>query len=131
MAYPQLRSVVLDAEDARALADFYRELLCWSTHPDDDGDPEWTVILGPQKQRIAFQRVPSLPSSTWPEDEVPQQLHLDFSVTDRAELDEHHERALALGAKVLRDEADDPDEPIRIYADPAGHPFCIFVVQGA
>jgi hypothetical protein len=24
-------------------------------------------------------------------------------------------------------QADDPEEPLRVYADPAGHPFCIFV----
>jgi predicted enzyme related to lactoylglutathione lyase len=131
MGFPQLRSIVLDATDARGLATFYRELLGWSFHPDDVGDAEWVVIIGPQQQRIAFQRVPSLTASTWPTDDVPQQLHLDFSVVDRAELDEHHERALALGARVLRDEADDPEEPIRIYADPAGHPFCLFVVKSS
>lgn len=130
MAFPQLRSIVLDATDARGLADFYRELLGWSMHPKDDGDAEWAVIVGPQQQRIAFQKVASLPPSTWPTDEVPQQLHLDFSVRDREELDEHHERAVALGAQLRLDQADDPEEPIRIYADPAGHPFCIFVVQG-
>ncbi len=25
------------------------------------------------------------------------------------------------------DDSDDPEEPIYIYADPDGHPFCIFV----
>jgi hypothetical protein len=55
-------------------------------------------------------------------------MHLDFTAVDRADLDEQHERAMALGARLLLDEADHPDEPIRIYADPAGHPFCIFVV---
>ncbi len=39
----------------------------------------------------------------------------------------HHARALSLGARLLRDRADDQAEPIRVYADPAGHPFCIFV----
>ena len=45
-----------------------------------------------------------------------------------AELDEQHERALALGARLLEDRSTDPEEPLRVYADPAGHPFCIFVV---
>ena len=44
-----------------------------------------------------------------------------------AVLDAQHERALALGARLLRDRSNDPDEPLRVYADPAGHPFCIFV----
>ena len=34
-------------------------------------------------------------------------------------------RALALGARLLEDRSDDSEEPLRVYADPAGHPFCI------
>ncbi len=68
-----------------------------------------------------------LPASTWPDPAVPQQLHLDLTVPDRAALDVQHDRAMALGARLLVDEADAEDEPIRVYADPAGHPFCIFV----
>jgi Glyoxalase-like domain len=37
--------------------------------------------------------------------------------------------ALALGARLLQDRSDDPHEPLRVYADLAGHPFCIFVVN--
>ncbi|WP_374230290.1 VOC family protein [Rhodococcus sp. ARC_M12] len=51
----------------------------------------------------------------------------DFRVDTVEQLDEEHSRALELGARLLRDLRDDPEEPIRIYADPAGHPFCIFV----
>lgn len=57
----------------------------------------------------------------------PQQLHLDLKVPTAAQLDAQHERALALGARLLFDRSDDPVEPLRVYADPAGHPFCIFV----
>jgi hypothetical protein len=28
---------------------------------------------------------------------------------------------------LLHDISDDPEEPLRVYADLAGHPFCIFV----
>jgi hypothetical protein len=28
---------------------------------------------------------------------------------------------------MLRDRSDDPEEPLRVYADPSGHPFCVFV----
>jgi hypothetical protein len=48
-------------------------------------------------------------------------------VPTAADLDGQHERVLALGARLLLDRFDDPDEPLRVYADPAGHPFCIFV----
>ena len=40
-------------------------------------------------------------------------------------MDAAHERAVALGARLLADRSDDPEEPLRVYADPAGHPFCI------
>ncbi len=43
-----------------------------------------------------------------------------------AELDEAHERALALGARVVLDRRDDPEEALYVYLDPAGHPFCLF-----
>lgn len=52
-------------------------------------------------------------------------------VPTRANLDIQHERALALGARLLYDRSDDPEEPLRVYADLAGHPFCIFVVNSA
>jgi hypothetical protein len=51
-------------------------------------------------------------------------------VDSKAALDIQHDRAVALGGRLLRDRSDDPDEPLRVYADPAGHPFCIFVSEG-
>jgi len=46
-------------------------------------------------------------------------LHLDATVPTMADLDVQHERALALGARLLRDRSDDPAEALRVYADPA------------
>jgi glyoxalase superfamily protein len=56
-------------------------------------------------------------------------LHLDTTVPTLSELYLQHTRALELGARLLLDRSDDPDEPLFVYADPAGHPFCIFVAQ--
>ena len=72
-----------------------------------------------------------MPEATWPEGPIPQQLHLDLTVRTAADLDVQHERALALGARMLYDRSGDPEEPLRVYADPAGHPFCIFAVEPA
>jgi hypothetical protein len=80
---------------------------------------------------VAFQQVAALPKATWPEGPVPQQLHLDLTVPTSAELHVQHDRALTLGARLLYDRTDDPEEPLRVYADPAGHPFCIFVADSA
>ena len=135
-SFPVIRQVVLDATDARGLAEFYRQMFGLEYRPGDepppnDGDDprgrDWLVLRNPNGIHLAFQQVEEQTPSTWPSPEVPQQLHLDTTVTDTGELDRQHERALALGARLLLDRTDDPDEPLRVYADPAGHPFCIFV----
>jgi Glyoxalase-like domain len=71
--------------------------------------------------------VNSLRKSTWPDSEVPQQLHLDLAVPSMEELESQHERAMELGARLLEDRSRDEEEPLRVYADPDGHPFCIFL----
>jgi catechol 2,3-dioxygenase-like lactoylglutathione lyase family enzyme len=126
---PRLRQVVLDTTDARALAEFYRRLLGFAYRPgDEDGESGWLVLRDTGgTPRLAFQQVAALPPPTWPDGPRPQMLHLDLTVETLAELDEQHERATALGARLLADHADDPEEPLRVYADPAGHPFCLFV----
>jgi hypothetical protein len=129
----------LDCTDARTLAEFYRLLLGLRYRPGDEppdaGQPDptgqdWLVLKGEAgSTRVAFQQVASLPEATWPDGVCPQQLHLDLTVATAAALDMNHERALALGARLLYDRSHDADEPLRVYADPAGHPFCIFVVD--
>ena len=131
--FPELLQVVLDTTDARGLAEFYRQLLGFQYRPGDEesdssGEDDWLVLRDATgSRRLAFQLVPELPEATWPEGPQPQQSHLDLKVRTAAQLDAQHERALALGARLLFDRSDDPAEPLRVYADPAGHPFCIFV----
>jgi catechol 2,3-dioxygenase-like lactoylglutathione lyase family enzyme len=135
--FPELRQVVLDCTDARALAEFYRQLLGLEYRPGDErpgpGEAdtradEWLVLRSASGgANLAFQPVAQLTASTWPEGSVPQQLHLDLTVTTVGDLESQHDRALALGARLLLDRSDDAEEPLRVYADLAGHPFCIFV----
>ncbi|RKN46481.1 VOC family protein [Micromonospora endolithica] len=133
---PVLRQVVLDCTDARSLAEFYRSLLGLSYRDGDEpppaGEPDehgcdWLVLRTEAGAQLAFQQVDALPEATWPDGPVPQQMHLDLTVGSVADLRVQHERVLRLGGRLLRDEIDDPDEPLRVYADPAGHPFCVFV----
>jgi catechol 2,3-dioxygenase-like lactoylglutathione lyase family enzyme len=136
-SHPFLRSVVVDTTDARNLAEFYRQLLGFRYRPGDEappaGEPDprgcgWLVLEDPAgRARLALQQVPELARSTWPTNEVPQQLHLDLIVTETAALEAQRDRALALGATLLEDRLDDPEEPLYVFADPDGHPFCIFV----
>lgn len=130
--YPTLCQTVLDTTDVRSLAEFYRQLLGLRYRPGDEvPDPagdDWLVLRdADDNNKLAFQQVADLPEATWPEGPRPQQLHLDLTVPDVAELDAQHERVLALGGRLLLDRSDDPEEPLRVYADLAGHPFCIFV----
>ncbi len=133
--YPQLLHTVLDTTKPRELAEFYRQLLGLRYRPGDeppaDGAPDeadWLVLVDSNGVRkLAFQLVDHLPRTTWPKHDVPMQLHLDFTVSSRAELHRQRERAEALGAGLVLDRTDDPDEPLYVFADLSGHPFCIFV----
>ncbi|WP_374947098.1 VOC family protein [Agreia sp.] len=139
MSHPEFRQVVLDTENARELAEFYRRLLDLDYIAGDEApapgesDPagaDWLVLLGADGRRLlAFQQVARLEQATWPEGPRPQQLHLDFSVGTLDELRTHNTRALSLGATLLDDRIDDPNEALVVLADPAGHPFCIFVTS--
>lgn len=133
--YPQLLHTVLDTTRPRELAEFYRQLLGLryraGDEPPADGapdEPDWLVLVDEAGARkLAFQQVDHLPRTTWPEHDIPMQLHVDFTVSSRAELERHRERAEALGAELLLDRTDDPDEPLYVFADLSGHPFCVFV----
>lgn len=135
---PRLVQIVLDTTDARRAAEFWRRLLGLvyrSGHEppgpgaDDVAGRDWLNLRLPDGTALlAFQQVGELESTTWPEHRVPQQLHLDLSVRDVAELDAVHARVLALGGVLRLDRSQDPEEPLRVYADPDGHPFCVFVV---
>ncbi len=133
--YPRLLHTVIDTTQVRALAEFYRQLLGLHYRPGDEppaaGDPDdadWLVLVDGAEQRVlAFQEVASLEPTTWPLDDVPMQLHLDFTVADVDELQRQRERAESLGARLLLDRTDEPDEPLYVFADLSGHPFCIFV----
>ncbi len=139
-SFPAFRQVVLDSTDARRLAEFYRQLLGFVYRPGDDppDEPEadlrghdWLVIHHSSgRPSVAFQQVSSLPEPTWPDDGIPQQFHLDLTVPTKEELVAQHERAVSLGARLLLDRSEDEEEPLRVYADPAGHPFCMFVAAG-
>jgi catechol 2,3-dioxygenase-like lactoylglutathione lyase family enzyme len=117
-----LGCVVLDCPDPRALAEFYRGVLGGEVSADGD-DPDW-VDLAVDGRPLAFQRARNHRPPSWP-DGPPQQLHLDLTVTEYAG---PHALVTSLGATPL-DPVDPPPaedgRTWRVYADPAGHPFCL------
>ncbi len=136
--FPHLLHTVIDTTDPRTLAEFYRQLLGLAYRPGDEpptghdaedlDDADWLVLVGPDgTRRLAFQQVERLERTTWPAHDVPMQMHLDLTVPNVDQLETQRERAVALGAEVLLDRTDEPDEPLYVFADPSGHPFCIFV----
>ncbi len=139
-AMPRICQVVLDTTDPRRSAEFWRALLGLvyregheppPAGTDDSAGRDWLNLRRPDGSPcLAFQRVLEQPRATWPEPDVPQQLHLDLTVDSLGALEATHERALTLGARLLYDRSRDPEEPLRVYADPDGHPFCVFVLPG-
>jgi hypothetical protein len=67
---------------------------------------------------LMFQQVSGYRAPQWPDPSRPQQAHLDILVDD---LDAGEARALAIGATRL----DGGGPTFRVFADPAGHPFCL------
>ena len=120
----RLLSVVFECADPDAEARFWQDMLGYTRH---HGDADWVTIKDPtgRARRLSFQRVDDHVPPTWPARDRPQQAHLDLLVTD---LDAADARAVALGARRLTDEVvDHGEEYFHVYADPAGHPFCLIV----
>ena len=114
----RIESVVLDCPDPRAVADFYAAVLGWEVVRDD---PDWVAIAprgGVEGQRLSFQLAPDHVAPTWPDPTVPQQIHLDIAVDD---ISAAQEAVLGLGARLISDD----HGGFRVFADPAGHPFCL------
>lgn len=111
-----LFAVTIDAPDASALAHFYSDLLGLEVTYEG---PEGALVAG-GGQNVMFQQISDYNPPVWPDPARPQQAHLDILVDD---LDAGQARALELGATVLAAES----EGLRVFADPAGHPFCLYV----
>lgn len=138
---PELLHTAIDTTEPRMLAEFYRRLLGYVYRPGDEVPdcngvgsgtetevPDWLVLTDTHGNRkLAFQLVERLEPTTWPSPDIPMQMHLDLTVPNVAELERQRTRAEGLGATVLFDRTDDEDEPLCVFVDPSGHPFCIFV----
>jgi len=111
--------VVFDAADLAAESGFWAGLLGGTVDAEDD----WHSVIVDGEWRLGVQLAPNHVPPDWPDGTPQQQLHLDVWVDD---LTAAHEKAISLGARLLQP-ADDPGaaEVFQVYADPAGHPFCL------
>jgi hypothetical protein len=114
----RLNGTTVDAPDALALAEFYAEI----TDGVAKGDSRWAAVAGPNAF-LAFQQVDDFRPPSWPGRSVT--MHLDFLVDD---LEATGARALAAGATRL--EFQPNSDHCFVYADPAGHPFCLSTWDG-
>jgi catechol-2,3-dioxygenase len=115
-AIARLGAVALDAPDPARLARFYQEVLDLQVIFENDG----FVALKGAGVLLTIQRVADLPPVTWPEGDVPKQIHLDLAVDD---LDSSEKALFAAGA--VKAETQPSPDRWRVLLDPAGHPFCI------
>jgi glyoxalase superfamily protein len=117
MAIAKEPSFVFDCPDPSDLARFYGALLGWKV----GGSPGWAGVRSESGQTINFQLVENYTPPEWPNQQVPQQVHLDVMVDD---LDAAEAAVLDLGA--TRHDYQ-PGKTFRVFLDPAGHPFCLCV----
>ena len=114
-----LMGVMLDCPDAKALSAFYSELLGKPVTYEGDG---MAMIGNDGEQPVLFQQVESYAPPRWPDPAHPQQVHLDVKVDD---IETAEPAALAIGATSLAAGHHDAEGGFRVYADPAGKPFCL------
>ena len=116
-----LSAVVLGSNDPSGLATFYERLLGFERTTDE---PDWVMLKAPGGGAgLSFQREEFHNPSTWPAGPTDQQMqaHLDIAVDD---LDSAGERAREAGATLAEHQ---PQDHVRVWIDPAGHPFCLFL----
>ncbi len=112
--------VVFGAAELAAESRFWAGVLGGTVDADDD----WHMVSVDGEPRVGVQLAPNHARPEWP-DGTPQQIRLDVWVDD---INAAHDEVMALGAKLLKPAEDRPPEAsdnYQVYADPAGHPFCL------
>ena len=113
----QLRSVVVDCREPKALAAFYEGLIGGTVEAEDD---TWVVLTEPTGRRLAFQYSPEHDPPRFPDPHGSQQFHLDVVVDDVADAER---KVLELGASRVPDAVG--ESQFRVFRDPAGHTLCL------
>ncbi|KKK04826.1 VOC family protein [Micromonospora sp. HK10] len=110
--------VVFDAADLHAESAFWAGMLDGHVFEDETFH---SIIDAAGEWRMGVQLAPEHVPPDWPEG-APQQVHLDLHVENPGQA---HEQAMRLGARLLQAGDLESNEGHQVYADPAGHPFCI------
>lgn len=111
--------VVFDAPDLAVESSFWAALTGGTVEPNGD---DWHTVRVDGEARLAVQLAPDHVRPAWPSG-TPQQIHLDLYVEDVRAAEAE---VIELGAELLHAATDlDAKSGFRVYADPAGHPFCL------
>jgi catechol 2,3-dioxygenase-like lactoylglutathione lyase family enzyme len=121
----QLINIVVDVPDADVSARFWAAVLGWE-RVQETADFVDIADASDGRRRLVFQQVADYLPPGWPDQGPPQQLHLDVRVDD---LEIADQRVRALGAAPLGERVVLEGETYRVYADPAGHPFCLVQLE--
>ena len=114
--------VVFDAAELNAESNFWARLLGGTVDAEDD----WHMVVVNGEPRVGVQLAPNHVPPEWP-DGTPQQIHLDLWVDD---FEEAHSEVMSAGARLLQAAANtETADDFQVYADPAGHPFCLCWVK--
>ena len=118
------RVVVFDAADLDAESGFWAGVMGGTVDAEDD----WHMVLVDGEPRVGVQLAPNHRPPEWPEGGPPQQIHLDLWVDD---IEDARTTVTSLGARMLKAaELGDSADAFEVYADPAGHPFCLCWIKG-
>lgn len=118
----RMTQLVFECEDPERSAHFWAQVL--DLDPPH-GDPAWLTLHWEPVGRFSFHRVERYRPPVWPGESGEQQTHFDLLVDD---LDEASRTVEQAGGTPLTAVLDPGPEAWRIYADPAGHPFCLVTV---
>ena len=91
-----------------------------------DAEDDWHMVMVDGESRVGVQLAPNHVPPDWPDGAPEQQIHLDLWVEDFAAA---HERVMSLGATGTQSRQEVTDDNFQVYADPAGHPFCLCWAQ--
>lgn len=117
----RLHHVIVDCPDPAGLAAFYSALLGL---PVTYSSSDFVVVAASeQASGLAFQLAPGYQQPTWPDQAVPQQIHFDVMVDD---VQQASRKVLEIGGRPLPS----PHRDGHVFADPAGHPFCLIPRPG-
>lgn len=115
--------VVFDAADLSEESAFWAGVLDGTVDAEDD----WHMVLVDGEPKVGVQLAPDHVAPDWPDGTPEQQIHLDLWVEDFGQA---HDRVMSHGARVLKAAAnEDLPDNFQVYADPAGHPFCLCWMQ--